>query len=131
MPLKLKKSQTPSEPSVPKDELSGPWGRINPEPQAVVTLRLCKKTSSSTEESWSYPYRVLSSWHWRGGGDEEELKIEASSDLVTIKGRGLDRLVEALDRSALEILRESSGDSSTSKEDPVSISEIGIEKPLA
>ena len=104
MPLKLKKSQTPSEPSSTKDELSGPWGRINPEPQSVAILRLYKKTSPSSEETHSYPYRALSCWHWHGGVADETLEIEAGSDLVTVTGRGLERLVEALDRSALEIL---------------------------
>jgi hypothetical protein len=126
MPLKLKKSQTPSEPSSVKDELSGPWGRINPEPQSVVVLRLWKKTSPSTEETHSYPYRVLSSWHWCGGAIEEELKIEASSDLVTVKGRGLDRLVEALDLSSLAILCETSGGSLTEIAHPIWVSSIGI-----
>ncbi len=125
MPLKLKKSQTPSESSSAKEDLSGPWGRINPEPQAVVALRLCKKTSPSTEETHSYPYRVMSSWHWRGGIAEEELKIEASSDLVTIKGRGLDRLVEALDRNALEILREAP-ESAIETEKSIRVSAITI-----
>ena len=106
MPLKLKKSQTPSEPSSSKDELSGPWGRINPESQSVVVLRLCKKTSPSSEETHSYPYRALSCWHWRGGTGEEELKIEAGSDLITVKGRGLDRIVLALEREALEIITQ-------------------------
>jgi hypothetical protein len=106
MPLKLKKSQTPSEPFSVKDELSGPWGRINPEPQSVVVLRLCKKPSTSIEETHSYPYRVLSSWHWHSGTGEEELKIEAGSDLITVKGRGLDRIVLALEREALEIITQ-------------------------
>jgi len=34
------------------------------------------------------------------------LKIEASADLITVKGRGLDRVVEALERGTLEILCE-------------------------
>jgi len=126
MPLKLKKSQTPSEPSSTKDELSGPWGRINPEPQSVVVLRLCKKTSLSTEETHSYPYRALSCWHWRGGAAEEKLEIEAGSDLVTVTGRGLERLVEALDQSALELLRETPDRRSTESEDPIWVSSIGI-----
>jgi len=93
--------------------LSGPWGRINPEPESVAVLRLCKKTSPSSEETHSYPYRVLSCWRWRGGIGEEELKIEAGPDLITVTGRGLDRLVEALDKNTLEFLNEpSSGDSS-------------------
>jgi hypothetical protein len=126
MPLKLKKSQASPESSSAKDDLSGPWGRINPEPQSVVVLRLCKKTSPSTEETHSYPYRVLSSWHWRGGVAEEELKIEAGSDLVTVTGRGLERLVEALDRSALEILREAQGTGSVEREGQIWISSIVI-----
>jgi len=78
------------------------------------------------EETHSYPYRVLSSWHWRCGVNEEELKIEAGSDLVTVKGRGLDRLVEALDQNALEILCEALGDKSVESENSVWISSIGI-----
>jgi len=125
MPLKLKKSQTPSEPSSVKDELSGPWGRINPEPQSVVVLRLCKKTSLSTEETHSYPYRALSCWRWRGGG-EEELKIEASSDLITVKGRGMDRLVEALDRGSLVVLYGPKFGSPTDTLDSISVTSIEI-----
>ena len=126
MPLNLKKSQTHSEPSSTKDDLSGPWGRINPEPQSLVVLRLCKKTSPSTEETHSYPYRALSCWHWRRGVADETLEIEAGSDLVTVTGRGLERLVEALDRSALEILRETSEIGSTEPENAIWVSAITI-----
>ena len=126
MSLKPKKSQTPSEPVNRKDELHGPWGRINPEPQSAVVLRLCKKPSPATEESYSYPYRVLSSWHWRGGVSEEELKIEASTDLITVKGRRLDRLVEALDQTALEILREVRENSPAESENSIWVSSIAI-----
>ena len=126
MSLKPKKSKTPTEPVNRNDELQGPWGRINPESQSVITLRLCKKTSPFTEETHSYPYRVLSSWHWHGGGSEEELKIEASSDLVTVKGRRLDRLVEALDRNALEILREALGGNFVESENSIWVSSINV-----
>jgi len=125
MPLKLKKSQTPSKPSSVKDELSGPWGRINPEPESVGVLRLCKKTSPSSEETHSYPYRALSCWRWRGEAAEEKLEIEAGSDLVTVTGRGLERLVEALDQSSLEILREVP-DSSIETENSIRVSAITI-----
>ena len=125
MSLKPKNPQILSEPLPIKDELSGPWGRISADPQAVVALRLCQKTSSSTEETHSYPYRVLSSWHWRSG-KEEELKIEAGSDLLTVKGRGLDRVVEALDRNTLEILREVPDDTSDVNEHSIRISAITV-----
>ena len=126
MPLKLKKSQTPSEPSSTKDELSGPWGRINPEPQSVVVLRLCKKTSPSSEETHSYPYRALSCWHWRGGVADETLEIEAGSDLVTVTGRGLERLVEALDRGTLETLCEFPKEVSVEESTAIWVSEIKV-----
>ena len=128
MPLKLKKSQTPSEPSSTEDDLSGPWGRINPEPESVAVLRLCKKSSRSSEETHSYPYRALSCWHWRNGVAEEKLEIEAGSDLVTVTGRGLERLVAALDRSALEILREAQDNSGTGAEDVTWVSSIVVSR---
>ncbi len=64
------------------DPLSGPWGKINPSPQLAQTLRLCKGASSSAEESFSYPYRSLSSWHLRRELQREELKIEAGPDVM-------------------------------------------------
>ena len=91
------------------DSWSGPWGKINPSPQSSQTLRLCKGVSSSVEEIVSYPYRSLSSWYWRREFQEEELKIEAGPDVVTIRGKGLIRMVDALDAGALEAVREGSG----------------------
>src|SRR5271170_7041689 len=94
-----------SKPPVSKpDPRIGPWGKINPSPQSAQTLRLCKGASSSAEESFSYPYRSLSSWHWRRELQEEELKIEAGPDAISIRGKGLIRLVEALDTGTLEIV---------------------------
>ncbi len=127
MSLKPKKSQTPSEPVKRKDALLGPWGRINSEPQSVTTLRLCKKNSHSTDETHSYPYRVLTSWQWLGSSSkQEELKIEASTDLIIIKGRGLERLAEALDLNALEILREVQNGDLFESENPIWVSSITI-----
>ncbi len=90
-------------------------------------LRVCKKPSPSTEETHSYPYRALSCWHWQGGPDEEEMRIEAGSDLVTVKGRGLDRLVEALDRNSLELLREVSSNSDISEGIGIQIVSINVD----
>ena len=125
MSLKPKKSQTPSEPVNRKDELHGPWGRINSEPQSVVALRLCKG-SGGTEEATSYPYRVLSSWVWRSNHDQEELRIEAGPDVVTVLGHGLARVVDALDLGALETLREVPGGSTAENENPIWVSTIVI-----
>jgi len=127
MSLKPKKSQILSEPVNQKDELHGPWGRINPEPQSVVALRLCKGRGDS-EETTSYPYRVLSSWLWRNNHDQEELRIEAGPDVVTVLGHGLARLVDALDQSALETLREAPVDDVLPEKSRIGVTSISITK---
>lgn len=127
MSLKPKKSQILSEPVNRKDELHGPWGRINPEPQSVVALRLCKG-SGGGEETTSYPYRVISSWFWCNNHDQEELRIEAGPDVITVLGYGLARLVDALDQSALETLREAPVDDVLPEKSPIGVSSISISK---
>jgi hypothetical protein len=127
MSLKPKKSQAPSEPVNRKDELRGPWGRINPEPQSVAVLRLCKGSGDS-EETTSYPYRVLSCWVWRNHQDQEELSIEAGPDVITVQGHGLARVVDALDLGALETLREVPGNDGLPDESSIGISSISITK---
>jgi hypothetical protein len=125
MPLKPKNPLLPSKPA-PSNELSGAWGRISADPHGVAALRLCKKAPHSSEESYSYPYRVLSCWHWRTNRTEEELQIEASSDLVVVKGWGLDRIVEALDQGTLEMLREIEGGGTPLENGAVGITSIEI-----
>lgn len=127
MSLKPNKSQILSEPVNRRDELHGPWGRINPESQSVAALRLCQGSGSS-EETTSYPYRVLSSWIWRNHQDQEELRIEAGPDVITIHGHGLARVVAALDLGALEILREAPGDDALPDESSIGVSSISITK---
>ena len=84
--------------------------------------------SSSVEESFSYPYRSLSSWHWRREFQEEKLKIEAGPDVITIRGKGLIRLVDALDAGALEAVQEGSGIVESSLENTIAVASLLIEK---
>ena len=129
MSLKPKKSQTPSEPPSSKsDKWTGPWGRINPGSPSFDVVRFCLRPDRSPEKTHSYPYRVISSWHWTDHSPQE-LKIEAGANLITIKGRGLDRIVEALDRGTLEILCEVPYEPSSMEErqSPIWISAITIE----
>ena len=128
MTLKHKKQPVPPGPiSAKPDNWSGPWGRINPTSSGFDVVRFCQRPEHSSEKTHSYPYRVLSSWHWTDGAPEE-LRIEASADQVTIKGRGLERIVEALDRGTLEVLCEVSGEVPTSEEYAVWITAISIER---
>ena len=126
MPIKLKENQNSAEVPAKADDWSGPWGRINPTPRSVDTLRICKGKSS--DEIHSYPYRVLSSWHLRGvGHDTEELKIEAGPDLVTVVGRGLSRVAAALDLGSLEILSETEAGTEAVKDLKIFVSAIILE----
>jgi len=110
------------------DPWSGPWGKINPSPQSAQTLRLCKDGASSAAESFSYPYRSLSSWRWRRELQREELKIEAGPDSITIRGKELSRLVDALDTGALEIVREASRLEASSLENSIVVESLLIER---
>jgi len=127
MSLKPKKSQIPPEPpSAKQDKWTGPWGRNNLGTPSFDVVRFCQDATHATQKTHSYPYRVISSWHWTNG-ETEELKIEASTDLITVKGRGLDRIVEALDRGTLEILCEVPGDMSPHEESSIWVSTIMVE----
>ena len=130
MPIKLKENQNPAEVPAKADDWSGPWGRISPTPRSVDTLRICKGKSS--EEIHSYPYRVLSSWHLRGAGhEEEELKIEAGPDLITVIGHGLSRVAAALDLGSLEVLTETVAQVGTPGDSKIMVSSITLESARA
>lgn len=128
MTLKHKKPPIPPEQASAKpDNWSGPWGRINLTSAGFDVVRFCQRPDGLPEQTHSYPYRVLSSWHWTDGAPEE-LRIEASADQVTVRGRGLERIVEALDQGTLEILCEIPGDLPPSEEHAVWITAISIER---
>ncbi len=126
MPIILKENQNPVEAPPKTDDWSGPWGRISPTPRSVDTLRICKGKDS--EELHSYPYRVLSSWHLRNlGRDQEELKIEAGPDLITVSGRGLARIAAALDQSSLEVISETASNRDIVDDSKIFVSAILFE----
>ena len=76
----------------------------------------------------SYPYRALSSWQWRRQLQREELRIEAGPDAIIIRGKGLNRLVDALDTGALETVREGSSAATSGSETTIVVESLIIEK---
>ncbi len=111
--------------SVNPDAWNGPWGRINPTSETFDVIRFCQGTAGRNLKMHSYPVRVISSWHWTQEQDEEQLRIEAGADLITVRGKGLERIVEALDRGTLEVLKESAHlDADTQA---IVVSQIGID----
>ena len=130
MSLKHKKTPVPLEPeSVNPDNWNGPWGRINPTSETFDVVRFCQGTSGRTLKTHSYPFRVISSWHWTQETDEEQVRIKAGADLITVRGRGLERIVEALDRGTLELVCEES-DLPDQSSRSISIFKIEIESSL-
>lgn len=127
MSLKPKNSRISDQTSINGLVLEiGPWGRINPSRGCVEVIRFCQRPFPNNEKTHSYPYRVLTSWHWSRVGEEEELCIHASADQIVIKGRGLDRLVEALESGSLEMLSEPAGENVDISESRVQIISITI-----
>ena len=59
---------------------------------------------------------------------EEELKIEAGPDVITIRGKGLIRIVDALDDGALETVREGFGIREASSENTIVVASLLVEK---
>jgi hypothetical protein len=127
MSLKHKNPPNPPETkSVSPDAWNGPWGRINPASETFDVIRFCQGGPGRGQTTHSYPIRVISSWHWEEGHGDEQLRINAGADLIVVKGRGLERIVEALDRGTLELLREES-DLIDEQNRSISISRIEIE----
>jgi hypothetical protein len=54
--------------------------------------------------------------------------LGAGTDLVSVKGRGLDRLAEALDLNALEIVRKEPAENPDETENPIWVSSITISR---
>lgn len=83
----------------------GSWGSISPSPHSVETVRFCRVKNGIESELVSYPYRLLTRWSLRLG-EPQQLQIEIADETVVIVGRGLRRVLEALDGGQLQLLRE-------------------------
>ena len=77
--------------------------------------------------TYSYPYRSLSRWKYRKSYSSEEILLQAVTDTVTITGRNLEKLVEALDHGKLDLVREmGEGDSMSSS--PIIVQSIAVKE---
>jgi hypothetical protein len=96
--MSIKHRRGPSETPAPDsltEEFKGFWGEIAPANQSVYAIRFCRGQGDE-RESFSYPYHVLSKWHWTAG-NPEILEVHAAGDSIRIEGRGLEKLMNALD----------------------------------
>ncbi len=85
-----------SSPSV-GDDWKGPWGEIIPTEQKHIRF---VRDVHGVEECWSYPYETLMRQVLKKS-KPEEIEILAGGDTITIRGYGLERFLEALEKRHL------------------------------
>ena len=91
-------SSPPASPSPSvNDDWKGPWGEITPTEQKHVRF---VRNVYGVEECWSYPYETLMRQVLKKSVPEE-LEILAGGDTITIRGYGLERFLEALEKRHL------------------------------
>jgi len=122
--MSLKPKQGAESVSKDHDPFSGPWGRIHDDPMSTVRFQKTDKWNSVT---YSYPYRSLSRWKYRKAYSNEEIIIQAVTDTVTITGRNLEKLVEALDHQKLDLVREM-GDGAALSSSPIIVHSIAVKE---
>jgi len=118
MPLKTRQGTE----SVSNDPFAGPWGRIDYE--SIQTVRF-QKTDRWKPVTYSYP---LSRWEYHKSYSSEEIIIHAVTDTVTITGKNLEKIVEALDQGKLDLVREM-GDESALSVSPIIVRSITVKEP--
>jgi hypothetical protein len=75
-------------------EYKGPWGEIIPTEQKH--LRFVRDVHG-VEECWSYSYETLMRCVFKKS-EPQEIEILAGGDTITIRGYGLERFLEALEK---------------------------------
>jgi hypothetical protein len=76
------------------EKYRGPWGEIvHEEIQCVHFVRDYK----GVEEIWTYPYEALLRWVFKKS-TPEEIEILAGGDTITIRGYGLEKFLEPLEK---------------------------------
>ena len=81
-------------------EYKGPWGEIIPTEQNRVRF---VRDVHGVEEVWSYPYETLLRSILKKS-NPQEIEILAGGDTITIRGYGLERFLEALEKRWLVLV---------------------------
>jgi len=92
---------------------------VSVNPITVVRFELAERTVCC-------PLSGLSRWEWSNVG-EEKLVIDLAKDRVTVTGRGLAAVLDALDAGRLQVLRESPPTRTPPQDDQPRIDGIKIE----
>lgn len=81
------------------DDWQGPWGKINP---CEVRFIHFVRDNHGVEEIWTYPYATLVRWVFKKSEPQQELEILAGGDAIVIRGYGLEKFLEPLEKRCLE-----------------------------
>jgi hypothetical protein len=90
------------------DPWSGLWGVVVPDAKSLSMLRVELQTKEGKQEMHAFAYSTLSWWVCRRVTDQEEWEISFGKQCLRVEGRGLERLMDALDEGRLKLIRPSS-----------------------
>jgi len=74
-------------------------------PVAHLIPRVELPAQIGKQETHAFAYSSLSRWLSRKTGENEELEIHFGKQSVNVQGRGLSKIIDALDEGRLKLLR--------------------------
>jgi hypothetical protein len=92
------------------DPWSGLWGSVVPDVKSLSMLRVELLAQNGKQETHGFAYSSLSHWYCRKTGEDEELEIHFAKQSVKVQGRGLGKLIDALDEGRLKLMRSCTTD---------------------
>jgi hypothetical protein len=104
-------------------EYKGPWGEMIPTEQKH--LRFVRDVHG-VEECWSYSYETLMRCVFKKS-EPQEIEILAGGDTITIRGYGLERFLEALEKRWLVRVEKRMVRYAASESNGCCVTEIKIE----
>jgi hypothetical protein len=88
-----------------RDPWSGLWGSVVPDAKSLSMLRVELAAQNGKQETHAFAYSGLSRWLCRKTGEDEELEIHFGKQSLKVQGRGLGKLIDALDEGRLKLIR--------------------------
>ena len=101
----LKTRPSPDGESPLRDPWSGLWGSVVPDVKSLSMLRVELPAQNGKQETHAFAYSSLSRWLSCKTGENEELEIHFGKQSVKVQGRGLSKIIDALDEGRLKLLR--------------------------
>ena len=101
----LKTRPSPDGESPLRDPWSGLWGSVVPDVKSLSMLRVELPAQNGKQVTHAFAYSSLSRWLFCKAGENEELEIHFGKQSVKVQGRGLGKLIDALDEGRLKLIR--------------------------